>query len=153
MIQNMKAFLDMLAWSEGTTRIPGSDNGYNVLVGSTPDDPEFFRGYLTHPRIYNPYFNSTAAGRYQIIFPTWSSLCARLNVTDFSPATQDAMAISLITEDCGAANAVTIGDFIRAVSLCSKEWASLPGSNSGQWQSLMANLIAIYTASGGTLMS
>lgn len=30
---NVLAFLDMLAWSEGTSTIKASDDGYDVLVG------------------------------------------------------------------------------------------------------------------------
>lgn len=44
--QNMAAFLDMLAYSEGTSTMPGSDDGYNVNVGR-----ELFIGYARHPRI------------------------------------------------------------------------------------------------------
>ena len=141
----------MLAWSEGTTRIPGSDNGYNVLVGSTPTYPLFFTSYKTHPDKYNPLLNSTAAGRYQIIFPTWSRLCTRLGMNDFLPATQDAMATSLITQDCAAGEAIAAGYFIDAVAACSSQWASLPGSNSGQPQSVIDKLVKIYTAAGGMM--
>lgn len=41
----MAALLDMLAYSEGTSTVPG-DDGYNVNVGG-----QIFRGYVTHPRI------------------------------------------------------------------------------------------------------
>ncbi|CAG9172323.1 hypothetical protein CURE108131_23300 [Cupriavidus respiraculi] len=40
--QNMAAFLDMLGFSEGTTTVAGSDDGYNVTVG------ELFAGYGQH---------------------------------------------------------------------------------------------------------
>ena len=61
---NLKAFLDMLAWSEGTSTVAGSDNGYNVIVGGS-----LFKGYADHPRklvdIPRLGIKSTAAGRYQ----------------------------------------------------------------------------------------
>ena len=39
----IKAFLDMIAWSElGEELIDISDNGYNVIVGSTPSRPILF---------------------------------------------------------------------------------------------------------------
>lgn len=45
---NVVAFLDMLAWSEGTDngRQPTNDRGYDVLVGGG-----LFRGYADHPRV------------------------------------------------------------------------------------------------------
>lgn len=59
--RNVLAFLDMLAWSEGTSTIRGSDNGYNVVVGGG-----LFNGYADHPRlkVYLPRYKvySTAAG-------------------------------------------------------------------------------------------
>ena len=64
---NRQAFLDMLAWSEGTSTITESDNGYNVLVGSTPEHPLLFESYADHPRILNPDLDSTAAGRYRLM--------------------------------------------------------------------------------------
>jgi hypothetical protein len=40
MSPNLKAFLDMIAWSEiGPALLAKSDNGYNVCVGSTPEKP------------------------------------------------------------------------------------------------------------------
>ncbi len=60
-----KAFLDMLAWSEGTDngRQPTRNHGYDVIVGG-----ELFTDYSDHPRklvTLNPKLKSTAAGRYQ----------------------------------------------------------------------------------------
>ena len=66
-----KAFLDMLAWSEGT------DNGrqktrksyYDVIVGG-----ELFTDYSDHPRklvTLNPKLKSTGAGRYQLLSRWW----------------------------------------------------------------------------------
>ena len=44
---NLKAFLDMIAFSEiGPTLLAASDNGYDVLVGGT-----LFHGYADHPRV------------------------------------------------------------------------------------------------------
>ena len=59
-----KAFLDMLAWSEGTDngRQKTRNHGYDVIVGG-----ELFTDYSDHPRklvTLNPKLKSTAAGRY-----------------------------------------------------------------------------------------
>ena len=62
-----KAFLDMLAWSEGT------DNGRqktrnHMVMTSLPT--ELFTDYSDHPRklvTLNPKLKSTGAGRYQLL--------------------------------------------------------------------------------------
>ena len=65
MTPNQKAFLDMIAFSEiGPALLAKSDDGYDVLVGSTPDRPLLFTSYAEHPNILNAACNSTAAGRY-----------------------------------------------------------------------------------------
>ena len=73
-----KAFLDMLAWSEGTDngRSKPEIHGYDVIVGG-----ELFTDYSDHPRklvTLNPKLKSTGAGRYQLLsccgMPTASSL-------------------------------------------------------------------------------
>ena len=63
-----KAFLDMLAWSEGTDngRQKTRNHGYDVIVGG-----ELFTDYSDHPRklvTLNPKLKSTGAGRYQLSF-------------------------------------------------------------------------------------
>ena len=75
-----KAFLDMLAWSEGT------DNGRqktrnHVVMTSLLGRGELFTDYSDHPRklvTLNPKLKSTGAGRYQLLsvggMPTASSL-------------------------------------------------------------------------------
>ena len=69
MTPNEKAFLDMLAHSEiGEALLAVSDNGYNVIVGSTPTKPDLFTSYANHPRKLvrlGEFLQSTAAGRYQ----------------------------------------------------------------------------------------
>jgi muramidase (phage lysozyme) len=47
--KNVCAFLDMLAWSEGTrTSRYTKDGGYDVVVGSV-DSPNTFNNYAGHP--------------------------------------------------------------------------------------------------------
>ena len=81
-----KAFLDMLAWSEGTDngRQKTRNHGYkDVIAGG-----ELFTDYSDHPRklvTLNPKLKSTGAGRYQLLpvggMPTASSF----GLKDFSP--------------------------------------------------------------------
>jgi muramidase (phage lysozyme) len=147
---NVSAFMDMIAHSEiGDALLAASDDGYNVLVGSTASNPKLFDSYDTHPHVLNRALNSTAAGRYQIIFPTWSGCCKALGVSDFSPETQDEMCIKLLG-DCGALAALCMGDFETAMKRASGEWASLPGSTAGQHVNAYRDLFDFYTNAGGT---
>ncbi|CAM5999274.1 unnamed protein product [Sphagnum balticum] len=151
MTPNQKAFLDMLAISElGAPLLAVSNNGYDVLVGSTAQKPLLFTSYDTHPNILNTDFDSTAAGRYQIIHPTFLGLCKQYGYTDFTPNTQDEMAIDLINGR-GALQDIEDGNFASAVQKCSAEWASLPGGDSGQHENKLAVLQQAYIDAGGAL--
>ena len=68
-----KAFLDMLAWSEGTDngRQKTRNHGYDVIVSG-----ELFTDYSDHPRklvTLNPKLKSTGAGRYQLLSRWWDA--------------------------------------------------------------------------------
>ncbi|MCR4307644.1 MAG: glycoside hydrolase family 104 protein, partial [Candidatus Berkelbacteria bacterium] len=96
MTQNEKAFLDMIAISEGTSTIKASENGYNVIVGG-----KLFQGYTDHPRKLvklNEKLSSTAAGRYQLLSRYYDAYKKSLRLPDFSPASQDAIALQQIKE-------------------------------------------------------
>ena len=79
-----KAFLDMLAWSEGTDngRQKTRNHGYDVIVGG-----ELFTDYSDHPRklvTLNPKLKSTGAGRYQLLSRWWDAYHKQLGLKDFS---------------------------------------------------------------------
>ena len=150
MTPNQKAFLDMIAWSEiGTALLAVSDDGYNVLVGSTVKRPLLFTSYATHPNVYNRALNSTAAGRYQLLSRYFLPYKTLLNLSDFGPSSQDAIALQQIRER-HALDDVDSGNFTKAVAKVSNIWASLPGNTDGQHQNLMANLENAYERAGGT---
>jgi muramidase (phage lysozyme) len=149
---NQKAFLDMLAWSEGTSTITESDNGYNVLVGSTPAHPLLFESYADHPRIYNPDLDSTAAGRYQLLERYYDAYKAKLSLPDFSPSSQDAIALQQIMER-RALDDIDAGNIITAIIKCSTIWASLYGAPYGQRQNSLTDLLSAYQSVGGSLSS
>ncbi|NDP58022.1 MAG: glycoside hydrolase family 104 protein [Oxalobacteraceae bacterium] len=143
--QNVCAFLDMLAVSEGTQG--RGDDGYNVIVGGT-----LFNGYAAHPQkaVWLPRYNvySTAAGRYQFLKKTWSNLQGMLHLSDFSPLAQDLAAVELI-RGRGALADVKLGRFAVALKKCAKEWASLPGAGYGQRELSLSKLQTAYAAAGG----
>ena len=78
--QNIAAFLDMLAVSEGTANHPLTKNrGYDVIVTGLDGKPEIFTDYSDHPFAHGrpaKVFNrrgekSTASGRYQQLYLFW----------------------------------------------------------------------------------
>ena len=147
MTQNQKAFLDMIAHSEGTIYY-GDQDGYNVIVGGT-----LFDDYSDHPRKLvelSPTLKSTAAGRYQLLSRYFDFYKAKLHLPDFSPASQDAIALQQIKE-CHALEDIDAGEFDDAVEKCAHIWASLPGAGYGQHENALDNLRLVYQKAGGSL--
>ena len=130
----------MIATSEGT--INRGDNGYNVLVGGG-----LFFGYADHPRKLIPIIKlgikSTAAGRYQLLERYYDVYKRQLNLKDFSPASQDAIALQQIRE-CDAMPDVEAGNIPLAIAKCRHIWASLPGAGYGQHENQLSVLIKAY---------
>lgn len=149
--KNMLAFLDMIAVSElGMALMMATDDGYNVLVGSTASHPLTFGSYATHPNILNRELNSTAAGRYQLLYRYWVAYSELLCLADFSPHNQDLIALQQITES-GVREAVDAGNVQSAITGCSHIWASLPGNSYGQHMNSMSALVSAYEQAGGTV--
>jgi muramidase (phage lysozyme) len=148
---NRCAFLDMLAVSELTQAlIDVTDNGYNVLVGATAAHPLTFPSYATHPTTFNAALNSDAAGRYQLMLHWYQPYASLLKLSDFSPLTQDLIALQQIRES-RALPYIDAGNLAQAVSLCSHIWASLPGNSYGQHTNSLDSLQAAYILNGGTV--
>ena len=143
---NVCAFLDMLAFAEGTI-LYGGDDGYNVLVGG-----KTFDSYEKHPKVYVPLtrykVTSSAAGRYQFLWKTWQALALKLNLPDFGPVSQDRAAIELIRERKALLD-VREGNIILAIQKCRPIWASLPGAGYGQREHKLADLLREYSKAGG----
>lgn len=145
MNQNRKAFLDMIAWSEGTAG--KGDNGYNVVVGG-----KLFDGYLDHPRIkvkVREGLWSTAAGRYQVLERFFDHYRVTLGLPDFGPDSQDRIALQLISE-CKALADIDDGRIEAAIRKCASRWASFPGAGYGQPENKIGKLLDAYTKAGGT---
>lgn len=144
--QNQSAFLDMIAYAEGTN----GPNGYKTLFGGG-----LFASFSDHPRIYKSFTNgngqtlrTSAAGRYQFLARTWDALAAGLGLADFSPASQDAGALELIRQR-GALNDVRAGRTAQAIAKCAPIWASLPGAGYAQPERKLSVLVAQFRAAGG----
>lgn len=140
MTPNEQAFLDLIALSEGT--YGRGDNGYDILCGGG-----MFYSYADHPRqkIYIAKYDlfSTAAGRYQVIAKTYDYCKSKLDLPDFSPASQDQIALELIKEH-DALDDVEARNMESAVTKCAKIWASFPGAGYGQLERSMDKLRILY---------
>ena len=145
-----KAFLDMLAWSEGTDngRQKTRNHGYDVIVGG-----ELFTDYSDHPRklvTLNPKLKSTGAGRYQLLFLLVGCLPQAAWPERLLSESQDAVALQQIKER-GALPMIDRGDIRQAIDRCSNIWASLPGAGYGQFEHKADSLIAKFKEAGGTV--
>ena len=143
-----KAFLDMLAWSEGTDngRQKTRNHGYDVIVGG-----ELFTDYSDHPRklvTLNPKLKSTGAGRYQLLSRWWDAYRKQLGLTSLRKVRT--------LWHCSRLRSVALylidrGDIRQAIDRCSNIWASLPGAGYGQFEHKADSLIAKFKEAGGTV--
>jgi muramidase (phage lysozyme) len=147
---NRRAFLDMIAFSEGTS----GPQGYLTMFGGRLMD-----SLEVHPHQYFTFTNSrgeqlktSAAGRYQFLGKTWDSLAAKLGLPDFSPESQDAGALELIRQR-GALPDVDAGRLAVAVQKCAPIWASMPGAGYAQPERKLDQLAAAFTDAGGMIVS
>lgn len=174
---NVLAFLDTIAYTEGTDnpkqvsnlyRAPDGSlhRGYDVIVGGsllptqsiqnlTPPPPQIVvTDYSHHPNKLvrlSPTLSSTAAGRYQILYKYWVIYKAQLNLPDFSPLSQDLYAVQQLREQ-GALSLLTQGRFEEAVAKVNDIWASLPDSPYGQHMYDISQAKAIYLLKGGEVL-
>src|SRR5437016_1631760 len=92
----VRAFLDMIAYAEGTQH----DLGYRTQFTGV-----FFHNFNDHPRkklcgyLKGKEICSTAAGRYQFLQKTWDAVAPRIEARNFSPIYQDYAAIELMRQN------------------------------------------------------
>lgn len=149
---NVLRFLDLIAFSEGTSTVNGSDDGYNVLYGGG-----LFTGYQDHPRqkltfpINGKPVTSTAAGRYQLLARYWDAYRVSLRLHGgFTPENQDRVALQQIRER-RALEDIKAGCIADAIAKCSNIWASFPGNSYGQNPHRLDKLLAQWARLGGVL--
>lgn len=114
---NVRRFLDFLGQAEGAD--------YDVIVGGSR-----FDDFSRHPNIVGlrtAEGPSTAAGKYQITGTTYRDFAPRLGINDFSPESQDRLALAIIESE-GALEDVQAGNFDAAIQKLGGRWASLPSS-------------------------
>lgn len=149
---NLCAFLDMIAWSEGTcssvhplTRM----DGYDVIVTGTTG-PEIFSDLSTHPfhndrapKHVRDTLYSSASGRYQFLRTHWVHYRDHLKLSDFGPLSQDLWAIQLIRER-NALTDIRQHRIHEAISRCANIWASFPGAGYGQPEHKLDQLLMVF---------
>ena len=123
-----KAFLDMLAWSEGTDngRQKTRNHGYDVIVG------ELFTDYSDHPRklvTLNPNSNQQAPDATSFFPVGQDAYRKQLGLKDFSPKSQDAVALQQIKER-GALPMIDRGDSRQAIDRYCNQYL---GFTAGRW--------------------
>lgn len=156
---NVVAFLDMLAWSEGTSTSPATnDHGYDVIVTGADRVPEIFTDYSVHPfsrgrkskAINSKGLTSNASGRYQFMLKDYAHYRALLKLPDFGPVSQDLWAIQLIRER-RALPLIQAGQIEEAIGRVRNIWASLPGAGYGQPEHALSKLLVAYRKAGGAV--
>ena len=123
------------------------NHGYDVIVGES---------YLLITR--SPSQTCHAKPKTQInrrrTLPAFSlvgCLPQAAGLKDFSPKSQDAVALQQIKER-GALPMIDRGDIRQAIDRCSNNiWASLPGAGYGQLEHKADSLIAKFKEAGGTV--
>lgn len=150
MNQNRKAFLDMLAVSEGTK--DKGDDGYNVIFGGG-----LFESYADHPRKFITYTShdgvehtTSAAGRYQILAKYWDAYNRRHQWPSFEPKYQDEYAMIQLQERM-ALHLIDAGKVDAAIKKVACIWASLPGAGYGQPEQKLEMLRKAFTDNGGVI--
>lgn len=157
---NRRAFLDMIAYAEGTS----GPNGYRTLFGGG-----LFEGFTDHPRQAKQFSDkagrtlwTSAAGRYQFMAAspiptggatkvnTWDVLAKQLGLSDFGPDNQDRAALELVRQR-GALADVDNGRIAQAIDKVRTVWASLPGAGYAQHERKLPVLLAQYAAAGGNI--
>lgn len=158
---NIAAMRETISQSEGTARAGDPYRvcfAYKHTIASFADHPAVTGEWRGEPLSdamcagagLGPGCVSTAAGKYQIIKPTWLRLKKKLGLPDFSPESQDAACVQLLRER-GALAYLEQGRFADAVHAARKEWASLSGAGYGQGERSIEWLTARFTESGGVL--
>jgi muramidase (phage lysozyme) len=116
---NVSAFLKAIAEAEGG----GYDFKYGAIKGKR-NDPWRFTDFSTHP---GAGFGgqTTASGMYQITIDTWREHGRKMGLSDFSPKTQDLIAVEML-RSIGVIEKIKEGNISDAMGPAARKWAALP---------------------------
>lgn len=129
---------------------PESGGRYDVLygggtIGDLSRHPRRAVPITTGP---NAGQTSSAAGRYQFLAPTWDDISSRYDLTDFSPANQDAAAWALANETYSGKTGGDLTEALRQGKL-----QDVAQALSGQWTSLAGGIEPQAAGSGKGLLA
>lgn len=147
---NVAAFLKAIAAAEGG----GYDFKYGAVKGRSKDLWRF-TDTSTHP---GPGIDgkTTAAGMYQITRPTWQHHGGKLGLSDFSPRTQDLIAVEIL-RSLGVIEAIKAGKIDEVMPKVARTWAALPkgpGQRNhypSQGYMKFENFLAAFESAGGNV--
>jgi muramidase (phage lysozyme) len=126
-------------------------DAYRVLFGG-----ELLDDLSRHPnrKVTAGGYTSTAAGRFQALWGTWSDFCRDISedpqTLPFTAEWQDLFGVWCCNRRHALAD-IGAGRIHEAVKKCASEWASLPGSPYGQPTITMDQFLGAYTAAGGVI--
>jgi muramidase (phage lysozyme) len=137
----MQAFLATIRWAE--TGNSGRESYRKLVFNGT------FNNFSKHPLIKQcapingKQVCSTAAGAYQMLDKSWWDLQPKLKLPDFSPQSQDRMAVEYIRRNRAIAD-IESGNFAKAACKVGKIWASFPCNSYNQNPKSMDKLNYYY---------
>ena len=147
-----KAFLDMLAWSEGTDN--GRQKTERIMVMTRHCRRRAIFSYSDHPLgtiTLNPKLKSTGAGRYQLLSRWWDACRKQLGLKDFSPKVRTLW-------HCSRLRSVALYLWlIVVISVRQSAVAAISGLHCralvmvGQFEHKADSLIAKFKEAGGTV--
>lgn len=139
---NVQAFLHVIRWAEFYPHGNQSDDYYRMYGGETFSDTS------DHPRkkVTKWGHTSTAAGAYMILEGTYDGYKKKLGLADFSPVSQDRIAVDIITSS-GALDLVKAGKVEEAIKKLRGQWTSLPGAAQAQAGVTMEKALAVFSGS------
>lgn len=139
--QNVQAFLRAIRAGESSQ----DASAYQMLVYGGQ-----FNDFSTHPNVRKTIPGTknftTAAGAYQITYSTWQWLHILAGVSDFTPASQDKMAVAYLRK-LGALADVVAGNYAAAADKCRPVWESFTVPK------LKARIDMAYVNYGGRAMA
>jgi muramidase (phage lysozyme) len=143
-----KALHDSIAFAEGTRNY--SNDGYDVMFSV-----RLASSCTRHPNRCISFGSScsTAAGRYQFLYSTWSSIARARNLGSFEPENQERGAAYLISTTRRVSvpqdRPMSATEFSNAMSKLSYEWASLPPGRYGQPSKTTSQMRSMYCSIAG----
>lgn len=148
---NVVAFLAAIELGEIPAKYRGTPDAYRVLYGGTLIDD---LGRHPNVKVTAGGYTSTAAGRFQALFGTWSDFCRFLGelpeTVPFTPEFQDLFGVWCLQRR-HALQDIVAGKIDAAIAKCNKEWSSMPGAPYGQPTVTLDQFLAAYAGAGGTI--